>query len=72
MQITFCLALVQVFTFTHPEYSTTKDNQRYKKLQFEIPQDSGSVMVHGMRVQALSLLCVQKLFFFFLPWGKSA
>jgi protein arginine N-methyltransferase 5 len=36
-----------VFTFTHPEYSTTKDNQRYKKLQFEIPQDSGSVMVHG-------------------------
>ncbi|KAG5541168.1 hypothetical protein RHGRI_021132 [Rhododendron griersonianum] len=36
-----------VFTFTHPEYSTTKDNQRYKKLQFEIPHDSGSVMVHG-------------------------
>ncbi|PSR91898.1 Protein arginine N-methyltransferase [Actinidia chinensis var. chinensis] len=36
-----------VFTFTHPEYSTTKDNQRYKKLQFEIPHDSGSVLVHG-------------------------
>lgn len=46
---TFCLALIQVFTFTHPEYSTTKDNQRYKKLQFEIPHDSGSVMVHGMQ-----------------------
>ncbi|XP_058222514.1 protein arginine N-methyltransferase 1.5 [Rhododendron vialii] len=36
-----------VFTFTHPKYSTTEDNQRYKKLQFEIPHDSGSVMVHG-------------------------
>ncbi|KAL6997291.1 Protein arginine N-methyltransferase 5 [Sarracenia purpurea var. burkii] len=36
-----------VFTFTHPDYSATKNNQRYKKLQFKIPHDSGSVMVHG-------------------------
>ncbi|XP_059663025.1 protein arginine N-methyltransferase 1.5 isoform X1 [Cornus florida] len=36
-----------VFTFTHPECSTKKNNQRYKKLQFEIPSDTGSAMVHG-------------------------
>ncbi|KAJ6354915.1 hypothetical protein OIU77_005502 [Salix suchowensis] len=36
-----------VFTFTHPDYSTKKSNQRYKKLQFEIPSDTGSAMVHG-------------------------
>lgn len=36
-----------VFTFTHPEYSSKKDNQRYKKLHFEIPNDTGSAMVHG-------------------------
>ncbi|KAI5586964.1 hypothetical protein BDE02_06G246900 [Populus trichocarpa] len=36
-----------VFTFTHPDYSTKKSNQRYKRLQFEIPCDTGSAMVHG-------------------------
>ncbi|XP_039018708.1 protein arginine N-methyltransferase 1.5-like isoform X1 [Hibiscus syriacus] len=36
-----------VFTFNHPDYSTKKSNQRYKKLQFEIPRDTGSAMVHG-------------------------
>ncbi|XP_022754394.1 protein arginine N-methyltransferase 1.5 [Durio zibethinus] len=36
-----------VFTFNHPDYSTKKSNQRYKKLQFVIPRDTGSVMVHG-------------------------
>lgn len=36
-----------VFTFNHPDYSTKKSNQRYKKLQFEIPQDTGSAVVHG-------------------------
>ncbi|XVF48118.1 hypothetical protein PTKIN_Ptkin03bG0165400 [Pterospermum kingtungense] len=36
-----------VFTFNHPDYSTKKSNQRYKKLQFVIPQDTGSAMVHG-------------------------
>uniref|UniRef100_A0A5B6ZHV2 Protein arginine N-methyltransferase n=1 Tax=Davidia involucrata TaxID=16924 RepID=A0A5B6ZHV2_DAVIN len=36
-----------VFTFTHPEYSNNKSNQRYKKLQFVIPIDTGSTMVHG-------------------------
>ncbi|CAD5184249.1 protein arginine N-methyltransferase 5-like [Musa acuminata AAA Group] len=35
-----------VFTFTHPEYSK-KSNERYKKLCFEIPSDSGSAVVHG-------------------------
>ncbi|KAJ8472242.1 hypothetical protein OPV22_026585 [Ensete ventricosum] len=35
-----------VFTFTHPEYSK-KSNERYKKLCFEIPLDSGSAVVHG-------------------------
>ncbi|XP_010247166.1 PREDICTED: protein arginine N-methyltransferase 1.5 [Nelumbo nucifera] len=37
-----------VFTFTHPNYSTNKNNQRYKKLRFEIPADTGSAMVHGL------------------------
>lgn len=36
-----------VFTFTHPNFSTKKSNQRYKKLRFEIPSDTGSAMVHG-------------------------
>ncbi|KAF9661928.1 hypothetical protein SADUNF_Sadunf18G0000100 [Salix dunnii] len=36
-----------VFTFTHPNYSTKKSNQRHKRLQFEIPSDTGSAMVHG-------------------------
>lgn len=36
-----------VFTFTHPNYSTEKSNQRYKKLQFETLSDTGSAMVHG-------------------------
>ncbi|KAG9450145.1 hypothetical protein H6P81_010110 [Aristolochia fimbriata] len=36
-----------VFTFEHPDYSVKKSNQRYKKLQFEIPPDTGSAIVHG-------------------------
>ncbi|CAM8967572.1 unnamed protein product [Rhodiola kirilowii] len=36
-----------VFTFTHPEFSPGKTNDRYKKLEFEIPSDTGSAMVHG-------------------------
>ncbi|KAK4757930.1 hypothetical protein SAY87_019231 [Trapa incisa] len=36
-----------VFTFTHPAPSMEIDNRRYKKLNFEIPNDTGSVMVHG-------------------------
>ncbi|POO03787.1 Protein arginine N-methyltransferase PRMT [Trema orientale] len=36
-----------VFTFTHPNFSTDKSNNRYKKLRFEIPSDTGSAMVHG-------------------------
>lgn len=36
-----------VFTFTHPNYSPNKDNQRYTKLKFEIPSDTGSALVHG-------------------------
>ncbi|KAG6518018.1 hypothetical protein ZIOFF_021419 [Zingiber officinale] len=35
-----------VFTFAHPEYSN-KGNERYKKLRFEIPLDTGSAVVHG-------------------------
>ncbi|KAL6629183.1 hypothetical protein ACP70R_028948 [Stipagrostis hirtigluma subsp. patula] len=34
-----------VFTFTHPNYS--QSNQRYTKLQFEMPADTGSCLVHG-------------------------
>ncbi|KAI3470085.1 hypothetical protein Pfo_026748 [Paulownia fortunei] len=36
-----------VFTFTHPEYSTKTSNQRYKKLCFDIPSDTGSALIHG-------------------------
>ncbi|KAG8391553.1 hypothetical protein BUALT_Bualt01G0199600 [Buddleja alternifolia] len=36
-----------VFTFNHPEYSTKASNQRYKKLRFDIPSDTGSSLVHG-------------------------
>ncbi|XP_021744079.1 protein arginine N-methyltransferase 1.5-like [Chenopodium quinoa] len=36
-----------VFTFVHPEYSPSNDNQRYTKLKFEIPEDTGSTLVHG-------------------------
>ncbi|WOG82041.1 hypothetical protein DCAR_0101200 [Daucus carota subsp. sativus] len=36
-----------VFTFVHPEYSINNSNQRYKKLQFELPNDTGSALVHG-------------------------
>ncbi|XP_027189493.1 protein arginine N-methyltransferase 1.5-like isoform X3 [Cicer arietinum] len=37
----------QVFTFTHPKWFDKESNERYKKLQFEIPKDTGSAMVHG-------------------------
>ncbi|XP_027356887.1 protein arginine N-methyltransferase 1.5-like [Abrus precatorius] len=36
-----------VFTFTHPKHSDSESNQRYKKLNFAIPNDTGSAMVHG-------------------------
>uniref|UniRef100_A0A7N0U6W9 Protein arginine N-methyltransferase n=1 Tax=Kalanchoe fedtschenkoi TaxID=63787 RepID=A0A7N0U6W9_KALFE len=36
-----------VFTFTHPEFSPGNTNDRSKKLQFEIPTDTGSAIVHG-------------------------
>ncbi|XP_057813500.2 protein arginine N-methyltransferase 1.5 isoform X1 [Cryptomeria japonica] len=36
-----------VFTFTHPNFSPKRDNRRYKKLLFELPEDTGSVLVHG-------------------------
>ncbi|KAJ8758723.1 hypothetical protein K2173_000444 [Erythroxylum novogranatense] len=36
-----------VFTFTHPNYSSKINNERYRKLIFEIPGDTGSAMVHG-------------------------
>ncbi|XP_071730514.1 protein arginine N-methyltransferase 1.5-like [Rutidosis leptorrhynchoides] len=36
-----------VFNFTHPNYSPNKSNQRYKKLRFEIPKETGSTIVHG-------------------------
>lgn len=36
-----------VFTFTHPNHSNEKSNQRYKKMSFEIPSDAGSALVHG-------------------------
>ncbi|PWA47388.1 SHK1 binding protein 1 [Artemisia annua] len=36
-----------VFTFTHPNYSPNKSNQRYKKLRFDIPIETGSTIVHG-------------------------
>lgn len=36
-----------VFSFTHPDHSANKSNQRYTKLRFEVPIDTGSAMVHG-------------------------
>ncbi|KAI4337395.1 hypothetical protein L6164_015819 [Bauhinia variegata] len=36
-----------VFTFTHPKRSNMESNLRYKKLQFMIPNDTGSALVHG-------------------------
>ncbi|KAL6011743.1 Protein arginine N-methyltransferase 5 [Asimina triloba] len=36
-----------VFSFMHPDFSTEKSNQRYAKLEFEVPGDTGSAMVHG-------------------------
>ncbi|KAL0726587.1 hypothetical protein Bca4012_022680 [Brassica carinata] len=36
-----------VFTFTHPNFSTKANNQRYKKLRFNLPSDAGSALVHG-------------------------
>ncbi|XP_054788673.1 protein arginine N-methyltransferase 1.5 isoform X2 [Prosopis cineraria] len=36
-----------VFTFTHPKPSDMESNHRYKKLQFVIPNDTGSATVHG-------------------------
>lgn len=36
-----------VFTFTHPNHSLKASNQRYTKLQFDMPQDTGSCLVHG-------------------------
>ncbi|GAU15165.1 hypothetical protein TSUD_09030, partial [Trifolium subterraneum] len=37
----------QVFTFTHPKRSHRESNQRYQKLCFVIPNDTGSAVVHG-------------------------
>lgn len=53
----FCFPLWQVFTFTHPNRSTNKSNQRYMKLQFDIPSETGSSMVHGMGGWVLFLFC---------------
>lgn len=36
-----------VFTFSHPNVSDNKNNQRYKKMHFELPSDTGSAMLHG-------------------------
>ncbi|KAJ3698660.1 hypothetical protein LUZ61_002365 [Rhynchospora tenuis] len=36
-----------VFTFSHPNLSPKIDNQRYKKLQFQMPSDTGSALIHG-------------------------
>lgn len=36
-----------VFTFTHPNRTSEGSNQRYKKLVFEIPNDTGAALVHG-------------------------
>lgn len=38
----------QVFTFTHPNCSASINNERYEKLLFEIPADTGSTLVHGI------------------------
>ncbi|XP_045831547.1 protein arginine N-methyltransferase 1.5-like [Trifolium pratense] len=37
----------EVFTFTHPKSFVGESNQRYQKLCFMIPNDTGSAMVHG-------------------------
>ncbi|KAK2453009.1 protein arginine N-methyltransferase 1.5 [Trifolium repens] len=37
----------QVFTFTHPKCFDGESNQRYQKLCFVIPNNTGSAMVHG-------------------------
>ncbi|KAM7262837.1 hypothetical protein ACFE04_000520 [Oxalis oulophora] len=36
-----------VFTFSHPNRSAKIRNQRYTKLQFNLPSDTGSALVHG-------------------------
>ncbi|KAK6918362.1 PRMT5, oligomerization domain [Dillenia turbinata] len=36
-----------VFTFEHPNFSASKSNERYKKLVFHVPDDTGSAIVHG-------------------------
>ncbi|KAK2399094.1 protein arginine N-methyltransferase 1.5 [Trifolium repens] len=36
-----------LFTFTHPKRFDKESNQRYKKLQFVIPDDAKSAIVHG-------------------------
>jgi protein arginine N-methyltransferase 5 len=36
-----------VFTFSHPNRSAKISNERYRKLQFELPSDTGSALVHG-------------------------
>ncbi|WJX16365.1 Protein arginine N-methyltransferase 5 [Trifolium repens] len=36
-----------LFTFTHPKHSVKESNRRYRKLQFVIPDDPESTMVHG-------------------------
>ncbi|XP_057434586.1 protein arginine N-methyltransferase 1.5 [Lotus japonicus] len=36
-----------VFTFNHPKSSDEESNERYKKLHFVIPNETGSAMVHG-------------------------
>ncbi|KAK2391815.1 putative histone H2B.3 [Trifolium repens] len=36
-----------LFTFTHPNRFDKESNQRYKKLQFVIPDDAKSAIVHG-------------------------
>ncbi|XP_039117798.1 protein arginine N-methyltransferase 5 [Dioscorea cayenensis subsp. rotundata] len=38
---------LEVFTFTHPNCSASINNERYEKLLFEIPADTGSTLVHG-------------------------
>ncbi|KAF3531697.1 hypothetical protein DY000_02036904 [Brassica cretica] len=38
---------LQVFIFTHPNFSAKANNQRYKKLHFNLPSDAGSALVHG-------------------------
>ncbi|XP_022552222.1 protein arginine N-methyltransferase 1.5-like [Brassica napus] len=36
-----------VFIFTHPNFSAKANNQRYKKLHFNLPSDAGSALVQG-------------------------